>query len=272
MATAVATVLDKPEDDLDVQDLVWSLTTPTTEAWMLSRARAMAAHLAGPGAEPALIARLTRATLEMDVPTVGIRGQGESHLALTVSGLPVMHRGLSQSVMANQWRSLAYALGLVALLLSLGFRSVTAGLLCTAPTAASLLLVYGAMGALGVQLDIGTSMLASLVIGAGVDYGVHMQGAWVAAAGEPLRLAAARAAARTGTAIWTNALMVAVGFAVLTLGEARPLRNVGGLTATAMLAAGLTTFLILPVLARRRSYGHAELDDPADELLDCLDT
>jgi hypothetical protein len=48
--------------------------------------------------------------------------------------------------------------------------------------------------------------------------------------------------------------MVAAGFFVLTLGEARPLQNVGGLTAAAMITAALGTFLIVPALARKRSY------------------
>ena len=66
--------------------------------------------------------------------------------------------------------------------------------------------------------------------------------------------AAERAGRLTGPAIWTNALTVSAGFFVLTLGEARPLQNVGGLTASAMICAALITFLAVPALARRLSY------------------
>ena len=48
--------------------------------------------------------------------------------------------------------------------------------------------------------------------------------------------------------------MVAGGFVVLTMGEARPLQNVGGLTAAAMMVAALATFAAIPVLARKRAY------------------
>jgi predicted RND superfamily exporter protein len=48
--------------------------------------------------------------------------------------------------------------------------------------------------------------------------------------------------------------MVAAGFFVLTLGEARPLQNVGSLTAAAMVVAALATFVVVPGLANRRSY------------------
>ena len=59
----------------------------------------------------------------------------------------------------------------------------------------------------------------------------------------------------TAPAIWTNALMVAAGFFVLTLGDAKPLQNVGGLTSAAMLVAAVATFIAIPVMARRSDYG-----------------
>jgi len=128
---------------------------------------------------------------------------------------------------------------------------VSTGLLATAPTAFTLIAVYGGMGWLGVQLDIGTSMLASIILGAGVDYAVHLLAAWDG--DDPLD-AVCRAVDETSHPIWTNALMVAAGFFVLTLGDARPLENVGGLTAAAMLVAAFSTFLVIPLLANRTRY------------------
>jgi hypothetical protein len=104
------------------------------------------------------------------------------------------------------------------------------------------------------HLDIGTSMLASIIIGAGVDYAVHLMAAW---RGDSREEAAEHAARHAGPAILTNALMVAAGFFVLTLGDAKPLQNVGRLTSAAMLVAGLATFVAVPALARKSSYGKA---------------
>jgi len=57
-------------------------------------------------------------------------------------------------------------------------------------------------------------------------------------------------------------LAVCAGFFVLTLGDARPLQNVGALTAAAMLVAAAATFLALPALGRRRAYsGRAATDE-----------
>jgi predicted RND superfamily exporter protein len=218
---------------------------------------------------PKLNDALRALLLDRNVNTVGVvDGVDRTVMQYTVSGLPVMHRGLSQSVTANQFKSLGFALVLVAIILSIAFRSVTAGLLASAPTGLALLIIYGTMGLLGIRLDIGTSMLASLIIGAGVDYAVHVLSAWYAHDDEPISMAALRATARVGPAVWTNAVMVAVGFFVLTLGEARPLKNVGGLTAAAMIVSALVTFLVIPILARRKSYRLApESHDPADVYL-----
>jgi predicted RND superfamily exporter protein len=265
----VAIALNLSIDDANVADIGWSVGTPLEEAWADAQAKAALKTLAkglNITFNPSLSDRLSTILLDRNVETVGVAdGQDPEVMKYTVSGLPVMHRGLSRSVTANQFKSLGFAMGLVAFILSVAFRSVRVGLLATAPTALTLLMIYGTMGGLGISLDIGTSMLASLIIGAGVDYAVHVLSAWYGHDDEPLGCAALRSTARVGPAVWTNAVMVAVGFFVLTLGEARPLKNVGGLTAAAMLLAAAVTFLVIPLLARRRRYGLApEPTDPAD--------
>jgi hypothetical protein len=186
-------------------------------------------------------------------------GDEAQTLAFAVNGLPVLHRGLSRSVMSNQLTSLAFSLVLVVVIATVMFRSLSAGLLATVPTAVTLLFIYGAMGVLGVRLDIGTSMLASLVVGEGVDYAMHLMNSWYAPDGAGLEEAADNAARHGGPGILTNAITVAAGFFVLTLGEARPLQNVGGLTTAAMAVAALVTFVAVPALARRRCYSAAAL-------------
>ena len=181
-------------------------------------------------------------------------GPDAKEVGWTVSGQPVLYRGLSRSVTRNQINSLGGSLLLVWLIMSVVLRSPISGLLATAPTLLTLAVVYGAMGAMGVHLDIGTSMIASIIIGAGVDYAVHLLAAWEVGDAEPIERGAERAIEDAGHAIWTNALMVSAGFFVLTLGDAVPLRNVGGLTAAAMLVAAVATFTVIPVFARRRRY------------------
>ncbi len=260
LAAAVAEVLALPDDDLLVDDVVFSLDTPLQE---------MRTRVAAEGAAQALVDRaglelpegdagrrfsLSLASALVDLELLPEDPGAARDITLAVSGLPVLHRGLSHSVTRNQWRSLAMALALVLVIMIVLFRSVSSGLLATLPTFLTLLFVYGTMGMAKVHLDIGTSMLACLIIGAGVDYAVHMLAAWRTPLGEPVSAGAEVAARTTAPAIWTNAAMVAAGFFVLTLGEAKPLQNVGMLTASAMIIAALTTFVAIPVLARRGAY------------------
>ena len=280
---AVGKVLGRSTEDDLVADLGISLATPLEEIWRTQRARQRGARLLrsagvavpGGGAGKRFTDSVTMAMLDGDLTTTllpvtaGQKAAGAVNIA--VNGLPVMHRGLSRSVTMNQIKSLAFALVLVVVIMAVLFRSIWSGLLVATPTLLTLLMIYGGMGVLGVHLDIGTSMLACIILGAGVDYAVHLASAWHSEKGEPLQAAAARAADRSGPAIWTNAIMVCAGFFVLTLGEARPLQNVGGLTAAAMITAAVATFLAFPALARRRRYNrNTEEVADASEVVDAV--
>jgi len=93
---------------------------------------------------------------------------------------------------------------------------------------------------------------------------VHLLAGYRAARGEGLGEAARHAAVHSGLASFSNAFMVSAGFFVLTLGEARPLKTVGGLTGAAMLAAAVATFVVIPALARRTSYGGSGASTPEE--------
>ncbi|HLM74388.1 MAG TPA: MMPL family transporter [Polyangiaceae bacterium] len=265
LATAIGAALERPSGDEAVVDIADSVARPLEEI----RRRQLASTRASVLLEKALIplppaekgerylAEVGNALLDLEKEAVLIPAPGAEaavKLGIEATGLPLLHRGLSRSVAINQIKSLAVALGLVVIIMAAVYRSLWSSLLVNAPIAVTLILVYAVMGLLRIRLDIGTSMLASLIIGAGVDYAVHLTATWNAPSDRPLAEAAAAAGARSGPSIWLNALMVAAGFVVLTFGEARPLQNVGGLTAAAMILAALATFLVIPALARRHRY------------------
>ena len=275
IAKAAASALDRAESDPAVLDVASVLRKPLAEILRrqlgLADARRLVteARLAVPdaGKGQRFVAGLGAALMDLDVERVMLAAPAGDAAAAsfttTVTGTPVLNRGLSRSVDENQIKSFFMAMGLVLVIVLVLYRSLWSALLAMAPVSITLLVVYGGMGLLGVHLDIGTSMLASLTTGAGVDYALHLLAAWksgpVTSRDDPvtredLRKSATYASFLVGRAIWTNALMVAGGFVVLTMGEARPLQNVGGLTAAAMMAAALATFVVVPALARKRSY------------------
>jgi hypothetical protein len=283
VAAAVGGALERPATDAAVLDLAAVIRKPLDEILRRQIALADARRLivdarlgtldAAGGKGQRFAAALGAALMDLDISRIALPappGATAKTLAVQVTGQPVLNRGLSQSVDRNQLKSFFMAMGLVLTIVLVLYRSLWSALLAMAPVTLTLLLVYGGMGLLGVHLDIGTSMLASLTTGAGVDYAVHLLAAWKGvpvndggSAPKPpegkaddatLRSAAAYAGFLVGRAIWTNALMVAGGFVVLTLGEAKPLQNVGGLTAAAMMVAALVTFATISVFARKRAY------------------
>jgi uncharacterized protein len=268
ISAAIAGALGKPATDSLVEDLAMGVQTPLREFWSKERAGArgkqliQAAGLTVPQGRKgdSFAPAVTAALLDLDTPAVLMPAGGATPtgtLGLQVTGMPVMNRGLSRSVTSNQLRSFFFALVLVFAIMTFLFRSLWSGFLGMAPACFTMLSIYGFMGVFGVRLDIGTSMLGSMIIGAGVDYAIHMLAAWRAPASGDLVEAAATGADRSGLAVWCNALMVACGFFVLTLGQARPLKLVGGLVSAAMLIAAFATYFSLPALARRPFYRRA---------------
>jgi predicted RND superfamily exporter protein len=268
MATAITDALEPKPSEAVAQDLAATLKRPLAEIWRREQAGAWAAVLVkevgftppeGPKGQR-FTAAFGAALLDLGRDSVllpaasGATGDGVD-VDVHVTGQPVINEGLSQSVTRNQVRSLGFALALVLIITSVMFRSMRTGLLAAGPALLTVALLYAAMSFLGIRLDIGTSLLASLVVGAGTDYAIHALSAWEAPEDRPLADAATRSAQIAGQGIWTNALMVACGFSVLTLGEAKPLQNVGGLTAAAMVMSAFATFLIIPAFARKHRYG-----------------
>ncbi len=271
LIAAIARAMDEDPNSDEIEDTADAIRGAVDQAWrpalVGARARVVLAALgvAVPDGDTGerLVGRVGEALRDLDNTTAIVSahdGSADGTIGYSVSGTPVLNRGLSTSVFANQWKSLALSLALVLVIMSVLYRSVAAGLLGIAPTVLTLLVIYGSMNILGLHLEVGTSMLASLIIGAGVDYGVHFLAGFRAAPGETLELAATRAARHSGVASFCNAIMVSAGLFVLTLGEARPLKTVGGLTGAAMLVAAVATFVVIPALARRSRYGRDSAD------------
>jgi predicted RND superfamily exporter protein len=296
LTAAVAKALDRAPTDEAVADVSDSLAKPLAFLQHKEARRGQAdAVLSAAGVSPTDVieGKVGDALNELELPKALLpAAAGEApdgRMSAEVTGLPVLYRGLSRSVEKNQLFSLLSAVLLVAITMTIAFRSLASGVLSAIPALFTIVAVYGGMGLDRIHLDIGTSMLASLIIGAGVDYAIHFLGAWRApstgaASGRPekekqenekenakqkepsasaLDAAATNAAFVAGPGIWTNALMVAAGFFVLTLGEARPLKHVGTLTALAMVVASLATFLLVPVFARKHEYVRAAADGAA---------
>ncbi|HWR83739.1 MAG TPA: MMPL family transporter, partial [Candidatus Deferrimicrobium sp.] len=157
-----------------------------------------------------------------------------------------------RSIVSNQLQSVGGSLIGIALLFYFFFARGRAALVALLPVSTAALLVFGAMGFGGMPLGIATSMFASMAVGGGVDFALHflhnyrreMQN------GHDHQNALLNTLGHSGQAIRWNALVLALGFLVLTFSAIKPDRSLGLLLAGAIAACYLTTVLFLPGLVR----------------------
>ena len=171
-------------------------------------------------------------------------------MEITISGYPMLYAGMNSSVYRNQTFSMLLSCGLVLLALTWFFGRFWLALASSIPAGITLLVTFGVMGWYDIPMDVGTSMIASIALGVGIDYAVHL--VWrhgVPKEGEEKK-ALTDSLETTGWGIVTNALEVTAGFGLLALGTVVPMRHFGLLTALAMIVSALGTLALIPLLTR----------------------
>jgi hydrophobe/amphiphile efflux-3 (HAE3) family protein len=151
----------------------------------------------------------------------------------------------------GQIMSLALAALLVTLVVSLLMRSLAAGLLSVSPLLLALVMIFGVMGFAGIELNLVTALLSSIMIGVGVDYTIHFLWRYrdERFAGYSPEASVERTLSTTGRGIVFNGLSVVVGFAVLIISAFYPVRFFGLLVAISILASLVAALVVVPALA-----------------------
>jgi predicted RND superfamily exporter protein len=139
---------------------------------------------------------------------------------------------------------------MVFIIIAISNRSLAAGIIGIVPLGISILINFAVMGFLGIKLNLGTSMVASVSVGIGIDYTIHYIEAYkreyrsTGGTGDFLR----RTFATSGKAIMINAVSVGAGFAVLLLSQFVMLEQLGLLIALTMATSAFVSLTIIPVL------------------------
>ncbi len=204
----------------------------------------------------AMISVRFAATTQEDIERIAdiMRGAGKNvtadnpALAMSYSGIPVLMRDLLKSLVPTQLKTSTLALFLCALIVSLVFGSLVLGLAATSVVFLGIALEIGALVVLGWSLDFMTVMISSLVIGAGIDFGIHVthrfREEWRGGVGvdEAIR----RTVAHVGKVLLAAAATTAGAFAIIAASDLEPLRRFGGITALSLTFALLASLLVLP--------------------------
>ncbi len=169
---------------------------------------------------------------------------------ILLTGMPSVYVTLNDSLIRSQFSSLSIAILLVVLIVSLMLRSLSKGIYAAIPIVATIIILFGFMGLTGIALDIATVLVASVALGMGIDYSIHIITHFSKKFDEVKNLneAIKDSIMISGKAIIINVLSVAAGFLVLTFSHIVPIQNFGLLVALSMLGAGVGALTLLPVI------------------------
>jgi uncharacterized protein len=197
-------------------------------------------HMTSSRQYASLLGRLDSYLREHSIPTLPTRYTGEALLL----------NGAADYLAINELTSLSWTFVIIALIHAVFFRSVWVGLLSVVPNVIPVLLIYGLMGLLGIPLNLGTAMIATIAIGIAVDDTVHH----VVTFKRQLihHRDKSQAVARTlqiqGPPIVYVSLALAAGFLVFLFSNFVPVVHYGLLSSLVMLIAMLGELLLTPVV------------------------
>ncbi len=171
-------------------------------------------------------------------------------LRVRLTGNLVLLTGTTSEIVAGQVKSLALALGVIFVVLSLMFLSARIGFLAIVPNVLPILLFFGVMGWLGIDLNLGTSLIAAIVLGIAIDSTIHYMARFNRELqGETDQQAAiTRTLRRVGAPIIYATAALCVGFLVFALSSFIPIQDFGRLSSIAMAASLGANLVLLPAL------------------------
>src|SRR5262249_29422778 len=167
-----------------------------------------------------------------------------------LTGTLVLLTGTTSDIVKGQIESLSIALGVIFLVMSAMFLSFRIAFLAILPNLLPIAIFFGVMGWLGIQLNLGTSLIAAIALGVAVDSTVHyMARLNLELKGESDQEAAISRAVRTvGIPIIYTTVALFFGFLTFAFSSFVPIQNFGILSAVTMFASLFANLVLLPAV------------------------
>ena len=128
-----------------------------------------------------------------------------------ITGIPYVIKEMNDNIISQQIKSMIFALSLVFAMLLVTMRSLKLALLSVVPITSTLVILFGFMGYVGIDLSLVTVNMAAITIGVGIDYAIHYVALYKKYNSAKLALEGA------SKPILANALGLAIGFTVMNL-------------------------------------------------------
>ena len=174
----------------------------------------------------------------------------------SISGSVPLYVQMMGELQAVQILCFGYASLAVFLLMWFHFRSLPMAAAAMIPTALPVLGTLGLLGWAGVALDPGTTMVAAIGVGVGVDDSIHILSAYRRRRAElPPSDAALGALDQVASPVIISSLMLGAGFLTLSFSALTPIVSFGLLASLTVLAALVSDLLLLPSLLSTSRLG-----------------
>jgi predicted RND superfamily exporter protein len=179
-----------------------------------------------------------------------IEANSQEECQIKITGMPFVDITMDQSLVNSQIGSISIAIVFVILIVGLILRSLKSGVYAALPIIAAILILFGLMGLTGISLNMATVLVASVALGIGIDYSIHVISHFNQAyeyTGD-LDHAIEEAVIVSGRAIVINVISVSAGFLVLVFSEMVPLQYFGILIAISMFSSSFGALTMLPAI------------------------
>lgn len=179
-----------------------------------------------------------------------VKNNLSDNYSIEVTGMPFVDVTMDQSLIRSQLGSLSVAVVFVVIIVGLILRSFRRGVFATIPIIVAITILFGLMGYFGIPLNIGTVLVASVALGIGIDYSIHIISHYDYGIknGLEMQKAIEDAIVISGRAIIINVASVSGGFLVLLFSEMVPLQYFGLLVAISMVGSSLGALTLLPAI------------------------
>jgi predicted RND superfamily exporter protein len=167
---------------------------------------------------------------------------------IQITGMPFVDITMDRSLINSQLGSISIAIIFVIIIVGFMLKSARNGLYASVPIIAAIIILFGVMGLTGISLNIATVLVASVALGIGIDYSIHIISHFNETYKKTNNAVKAIDAAIliSGKAIIINVISVSVGFLVLVFSDMVPLQYFGILIALSMVSSSLGAMTLLP--------------------------
>lgn len=178
-------------------------------------------------------------------------------LSATVTGKALLYTAMQERLKESTVNSFGTAFVFITVVMVIVFRSLKIGLLGMIPNLLPVIASGGVMGLVGIPLDPGSAIVASIGIGIAVDDTIHLISAYLThrRAGVPLGEVVRRTFRDVGAAIVFTSVILSAGFLLFAFSEFNFIAYFGVLATSLIVLALIADLLLTPailVLADRR--------------------